>query len=153
MISIFEKPKFKSFINTRQGHERTMLVESLFELLHGKAQNGFELQVELLKTEKLAKWSIITAAPTYYRLTKEVFIKPTTAKGVIKHFELNDLVYNPTPSWDFYKKYRQAIMAMKKQVDKSLSPSNPAFSGFLMMSMPKTTIAIPHAAKTGSKTK
>lgn len=137
MISLFEKPKFKSFINTRQGHERTALAESLFQLLHGNAQDGFELQVNLLKAEKLAKWSIITAAPTYYRLNKEIFIKPTTAKGVIKHFELNGLTYHPTPTWEFYKNYRKAILQMRKQVDKSLSLSNPAFSGFLMMSLPK----------------
>ena len=137
MISLFEKPKFKSFVNTRQGHERKALAQSLYELLHGKQQNGFELQLDLLKQDKLAKWSIITAVPAYYRLDSAVFIKPTTAKGVIKHFELTDLTYSPMPTWDFYKRYSAAIMAMKKHVDPSLTINNPAFCGFLMMSLPQ----------------
>lgn len=72
-----------------------------------------------------------------YRLQDEVFIKPTTAKGVIAHFELEGLDYKPTPSWDFYQRYRDARLEMKQYVDPSLSPNNPAFSGFLMMTMPK----------------
>ena len=137
MISMFEKPKFKSFIGIKNSEERKTLVDSLNMLLHGNAQQGFELQLELLKTDKLAKWSIITAVPAYYNMQDEIFVKPTTAKGVVNYFELSDLTYKPTPSWEFYSRYRKYILAMKKKVDKNLKPNNPAFCGFLMMSLPK----------------
>lgn len=71
----------------------------------------------------------------YYRPDYDVFLKPTTVKNVIATFELEGLKYNPTPSYDFYKTYRQAINEMKKIVDSSLSPNNPSFSGFLMTAM------------------
>ncbi|MDN3640935.1 hypothetical protein QWY82_19205 [Simiduia curdlanivorans] len=137
MISLFEKPKFKSFIGTRNSDELRALVQSAKMMLHGKAESGFELQLDLLKMDKLAKWSIISALPAYYRLQAEIFIKPTTAKGVVNYFELENLAYKPTPSWDFYANYREQLMLMKEKVDESLSPNNPAFSGFLMMSLPK----------------
>jgi len=89
--------------------------------------------VSILATEKLAKWSIISIIPAYYKPTKEVFVKPTTAKGILKHFNIEDLSYKPLPSWGFYKKYRKLMNDAKKEVDPSLSPSNAAFSGFLMM--------------------
>jgi hypothetical protein len=53
----------------------------------------------------------------------------------MQHCEISDLVYNPTPSWEFYLGYRQLINDAKQRVDKRLSPSNAAFSGFLMVSM------------------
>lgn len=137
MISMFEKPKFKSFINTRNSDEKQALCHSLKLMLHGNAQQGFELQVELLKIDKLAKWSIISAVPAYYRLEDEIFVKPTTAKGIVNYYELNDITYKPTPSWEFYEKYRAYILQMKKKVSPELSPNNPAFCGFLMMSLPK----------------
>lgn len=136
MISMFEKPKFKSFINTRNSDEKKTLVDGLKLALHGKQQQGFELQLELLKIDKLAKWSIITAVPAYYRLQEEIFVKPTTAKGIVNYFELEGITYKPTPSWEFYEKYRAYILEMKKHVSPSLSPNNPAFCGFLMMSLP-----------------
>jgi hypothetical protein len=104
-------------------------------MLHGKKQLGFEAMVDILKTGKLAKWSLISIIPAYYSPTKEVFVKPTTAKRVLKHFEIDDPVYKPTPTWDFYKKYRQLINDSKGLVHESLSPSNAAFSGFLMMTV------------------
>ncbi|WGO97038.1 hypothetical protein QFX18_13395 [Saccharophagus degradans] len=136
MISMFEKPKFKSFINTRNSDEKKTLVDGLKLALHGKHQQGFELQLELLKVDKLAKWSIISAVPAYYRLQEEIFVKPTTVKGIVNYFELEGITYKPTPSWEFYEKYRAYILEMKKHVSPSLSPNNPAFCGFLMMSLP-----------------
>jgi hypothetical protein len=91
--------------------------------------------VDILKTGKLAKWSLVSIIPAYYKPTREVFVKPTTAKGILKFFDIKDPVYHPTPSWDFYRKYRQLINDGKKEVSKSLSPSNAAFSGFLMMTV------------------
>jgi len=135
MVSMFEKPKFRDFVNSLNENDKAFLVNGLKEMLHGKQQLGFEAMVDILKTEKLAKWSLITIIPNYYSPTKEVFVKPTTAKGILKHFEMTDPVYKPAPTWDFYHKYRQLINNSKKQVDKSLSSSNAAFSGFLMMSV------------------
>jgi hypothetical protein len=135
MVSMFEKPKFRDFCGRLDQMQKGYLVDSLIEFLHGEQQVGFEGMVELLKTEKIAKWSLLTIIPTYYHPKREVFVKPTTAKGVIAHFDVPDLVYKPRPSWEFYIGYRKLINQSKKEVDKSLSPSNAAFSGFLMMSM------------------
>lgn len=136
MISLFEKPKFKGFINTAIGDERKVLVDSLYEILHGKASIGFSLQCDLLKRDKLAKWTLVSAVPAYYRLHDEIFMKPNTVKGIIAHFELPDLLYKPSPSWAFYQNYRAQILQMKTHVDTNLKPNNPAFCGFLMMSLP-----------------
>ena len=89
--------------------------------------------LDLLKSGKLAKWSLMTVCQTYFHPQRDVFIKPTTVKGVIEYFELENLHYKPTPSWAFYEAYRTAFHEMKFKVDKSLSPTNPAFSGFLWM--------------------
>ena len=133
MVSMFEKPKLKGFVQRLNNDEKAFLVNALSQILHGKQQAGFEAMVSILATEKLAKWSIISIIPAYYKPTKEVFVKPTTAKGILNHFNIEDPIYKPLPSWDFYKKYRKMINEAKKEVDPSLSPSNAAFSGFLMM--------------------
>lgn len=135
MVSMFEKPKFRDFCGRLDAMQKGYLVDSLIELLHGNQRVGFEAMVELLKTEKIAKWSLLTIIPTYYHPDTEVFVKPTTAKGVIAHFEVPDLVYKPQPTWEFYQSYRDLINAYKTMVDVRLSPSNAAFSGFLMMSL------------------
>lgn len=135
MVSMFEKPKFKDFVNRLNDSDKAFLVESLSQLLHGKQQLGFEGLVDILRTEKLAKWSLVSIIPAYYSPTKEVFVKPTTAKRVLSHFDVTDPIYKPAPTWDFYKKYRKLINDAKKSVDSNLSPSNAAFSGFLMMSV------------------
>ena len=135
MVSRFEKPRFRDFVNRLNADEKAFLVESLRQLLHGEQQTGLTAMVDLLKTDKLAKWSLVTIIPAYYAPNDEVFVKPTTAKGVIRHFEVEDLIYKPVPSWEFYRQYRRLINSAKGLVDKSLSPSNAAFTGFLMMSM------------------
>jgi hypothetical protein len=135
MVSMFEKPKFRDFVKGMGMNDKAFMVNALSRLLHGKQQLGFEALVDLLKTEKLAKWSLVSIIPAYYAPDTEVFVKPTTAKGVIKYFEVDDLVYHPTPSWDFYQGYRSLINDAKTRVDSRLSPSNAAFSGFLMMAM------------------
>lgn len=135
MVSMFEKPKFKNFVKSLPGGDVDRLSEAFYEQLHGKHQQGFEQVLNLLRRQKLAKWSLISILPNYVYPTQEVFVKPTTAKGVIAHFELDDVVYKPQPTWDFYQKYKAHILAMKQHVDPTLSSSNAAFSGFLMMSM------------------
>ena len=136
MVSVFEKMKFRDSIYRLSDMDKQLLADGLYQRLHGNAQQGFDKMLSVLKPEKLAKWSLITVCPAYFRPTEEVFVKPTTAKGVVNYFELEPLKYHPTPTWAFYEGYKNAINTMKLKVDSNLSPSNPAFSGFLMMSLP-----------------
>ena len=135
LISVFEKPKFRDFIRSLPPNDKKGLAQGLGELLHGNEQLGFETVLEVLRSGKLAKWSLMTICQTYYRPQVEVFVKPTTVKGIIEYFEIKNLHYTPTPTWSFYDDYRKLINEMKTHVDASLSPYNVAFSGFLMRSM------------------
>ena len=135
MVSLFEKPKFRDYANSLPPKSKQLFTSGLEEILHGKEQQGFETMLDVLKSGKLAKWSLMTICQAYFRPEFDVFIKPTTAKGAIEYFEMKDLQYKPTPTWAFYDAYRSAINEMKSKVDASLSPSNAAFSGFLMMTM------------------
>src|SRR5215211_6524288 len=131
IISVFEKPRFRDFANDLPTVRMRLLAGGLEELLHRREPAGFETILDLLKSRNLAKWSLMTVCQTYYHPQRDVFIKPTTVKGVIDYFELENLHYKPTPTWAFYEAYRAAFLEMKSKVDKSLSPTNPAFSGFL----------------------
>ncbi len=134
MISVFEKPRFKDYVTSLDTNELLPLTEGLKDFIHGNQRQGFESMVNALKYAKLAKWSLITLIPNYFAPNDEVFLKPTTVKGVIKQFELEPLQYKPTPTWEFYDWYRQQIAAMKAEIIDTLKPNNAAFCGFLMMS-------------------
>ena len=129
MVSVFEKPKFRDYALALAPDHKRRLADGLFSVCYGNEQQGFEEMVDILAEGKLAKWTLMTVCQAYFRPDFEVFIKPTTAKGVIKTFELENLQYKPRPSWAFYNHYRQAINQMKSLVDPALSPSNAAFSG------------------------
>ena len=135
IISVFEKPRFRDFAGALPPHEKETLSTGLEQLLHRNEQTGFEIVLDLLKSGKLAKWSLMTVCQTYYHPQRDVFVKPTTVKGVIEFFELEHLQYRPTPSWGFYESYRSAFYDMKSRVHPSLSPTNAAFSGFLWMTV------------------
>ena len=135
MVSMFEKPKFKEFAKTLTGEERELMMDALQARLHGDEQQGFELMVDIMLTRKLAKWSLISICPLYFEPQREVFVKPTTVKKIIEILELEKLQYSPLPTWEFYSVFRDTINEMKTKVDKSLSPNNAAFTGFLMMSL------------------
>lgn len=135
IISVFEKPKFRDFADALSPQEKGFLSDGMEQLLHGNEQTGFEMILDLLQNRKLAKWALMTVCQTYYHPQRDVFVKPTTVKGVIEYFELENLQYRPTPSWAFYEAYRSAFHAMKSKVDRSLSPTNAAFSGFLWMTV------------------
>ena len=135
IISVFEKPRCRDFATGLSPQEREFLSTGLEQVLHGNEQTGFEMMLDLLKNEKLAKWSLMTVCQTYFHPQRDVFIKPTTVKGVIDYFELENLQYKPTPSWSLYDGYRSAFHQMKSKVDPALSPTNPAFSGFLWMTI------------------
>ncbi len=135
MVSMFEKPKFRDAIKVLPEKELKSLSNGLKNFLHGNQQKGFETINDVLRPLKLAKWSLVTIIPNYYYPHTEVFVKPTTAKGVIEYFELEDLTYKPAPTWEFYQGYRDAVLDMKNQVNPSIAPNNAAFGGFLMVSM------------------
>ena len=135
MVSMFEKPKFKDFVKSLNPDEKELLVNGLKNQLHGEEQEGFEIMLEFLRSRRLAKWPLMTACPVYFRPQAEVFVKPTTVKGVIEFFELKSLQYKPAPTWAFYEEYRSIIKEMKSNLDPCLYPNNAAFSGFLMMSL------------------
>jgi len=135
MVSVFEKPKFKEFAIALAPKDKNRLAKGLQEMLHGNQQQGFENVVDILKTGKMAKWTLLTICPLYFRPYDEIFVKPTTAKGIIAHFELESLQYKATPSWEFYAEFRRQILEMKANVDSRLSPNNAAFTGFLMMTL------------------
>ncbi len=133
MISIFEKPKFKEFVFALSPEDKVLLAGGLNRFLYGKEQQGFEILLDVLSSGKLAKWSLITVFAAYFRPDFDVLVKPNTTKGILQALQLDELVYKPRPSWDFYKSYREIINEMKNHVDPSLSPNNAAFCGFLMI--------------------
>src|SRR5215207_922825 len=135
IVSVFEKARFRDFVSMLSFEDKNLLSSGMEELLHGNEQTGFETILELLKRGKLAKWPLMTVCQTYFHPQRDVFIKPTTVKGVIQYFELEDLHYRPTPTWAFYEAYRSTFQEMKSKVNASLAPTNPAFSGFLLMSI------------------
>ena len=57
---------------------------------------------------------LISAVPFYFAPNREAFVKPSTAKGIVSVLEVEGLHYAPTPSWDFYKGYRDLIAEIKK---------------------------------------
>lgn len=133
MVSLFEKPKFRDFTKSMAVEQKDGLAHGLYEFLHGNQQMGFEMMVEILAEVKLAKWTLVTVYGAYFDPEVEVFVKPTTTKNMLKHFEINDIVYKPRPSWEFYSKYRDYINELKDKADDRLYTSNAAFLGFLMM--------------------
>ena len=135
LVSLFDKLKFRDMKDSLTSYEKDMLSIEIYELLHGNQKNGFEGLVEFLSQYNLAKWTIISVILYYNNRQKEYFIKPTTTKNVIKYFEIKDLVYKPTPSFEFYDSYKKVLNEMKKNVDKSLHPDNAAFTGFLRIGM------------------
>ena len=135
LVSIFEKPKFRDIVKVMSVNEKEHLSHGLKEFLHGNQEFGFNMMSGLLTQYKLAKWPLLTVCPVYFSPNEEVFVKPTTAKGVIAHFELEGLKYSPTPSFEFYRAYREQINMMKEEVNASLRVDNAGFCGFLMMSM------------------
>ncbi|MDH3693875.1 MAG: hypothetical protein OER96_04820 [Gammaproteobacteria bacterium] len=58
MVSMFEKPKFKSMVTNLTTKDKETIAESLYELLHGKEKTGFEPFLSELQKRKLAKWTL-----------------------------------------------------------------------------------------------
>lgn len=136
MVSRFEKPKFRDFIGSLNSHEKEHLAFAFEMRLFGrKKRDGFEEILGMLSHHRIAKWAVISVVPFYFAPTREAFVKPTTAKGILDYLEVEGLQYRPTPSWEFYRGYQKLLGQVKKEVSPSLSPNNAALSGFLMSSM------------------
>jgi hypothetical protein len=134
VISVFEKARFRDFAFGLSSADKKFLSSGLEELLHGREQAGFESVLGWLQSARLGKWSLMTVCQTYYHPQKDVLVKPNTVKNIIAYFELRHLQYKPAPSWAFYAQYRSTLHEMKSNVDASLSPTNAAFSWFLLLS-------------------
>lgn len=136
MVSRFEKPKFRDFINSLNSQEKQALADTMEKRLYGRQkQRGFDEFLGMLSHHKVAKWAVISVVPFYFSPRKEAFVKPTTAKGILAYLEVTDLEYKPTPSWAFYRGYLHLLAEIKQEVVPSLSPNNAALTGFLMTSI------------------
>ncbi|HRX42278.1 MAG TPA: hypothetical protein P5315_05840 [Clostridia bacterium] len=133
IVSVFEKAKFRDFSRIMSVDQKLRLITGLYERLHGDPKKGFDEMKEVLLEDSLAKWPLLTVIPYYYDNQNEIFIKPTTVKNVIRIFELEGVVYNSKPDYEFYESYRKEFMKMKEIVEPEVAPENGAFSGFLMM--------------------
>lgn len=134
-VSLFDKLKLKDALATLNSYEKDMLSIEIYELLYGNKKDGFEGLVEFLAQYKLAKWTILSVVPYCINRHQDYFIKPTTTKNIIKVFELEDLIYKPKPSFEFYEKYTKALDKMKSSIHKSLSPDNVGFTAFLKVAI------------------
>ena len=133
MVSRFEKPPFRAFLNALSSKDKRHLAEAFRKRLFGRKESeGFEEIVDLLERYKLARWTLVSAVPFYFAPAKEAFVKPSTARRIVAFLDMEELRYNPRPDWEFYVGYRKLVLDIKKKVDPSLTPNNAATTGFLM---------------------
>lgn len=144
MVSRFEKPPFRAFLEALTSADKKALAYAVEQRLFGRKQHGFEALVDMHQQFKIAKWAIISAVPFYASARREVFVKPTTAKGILALLEVDNLHYSATPSWEFYRGYQGLIAEIKKHISPSLAPNNAALTGFLMMSLRRDTAPATH---------
>lgn len=136
MVSVFEKMRFRDFLGDLDKTEKIEFLEAISELIHGNEKVGFNSLISILTPYKLAKWPIITAWRAYYNSDYDVFVKPTTVKKILSYLEIKDIKYTPRVNYGFYKRYRDYLNKMKVEIKtESLKPNNPAFSGFLMLTI------------------
>jgi hypothetical protein len=135
MVSRFEKPPFRTFTESLDSDGQKAFASAVEKRLHGAKQRGFEEMLAMLTPHKIAKWAVMSVVPFYHAPRREAFVKPTTAKGILRILEVTDLHYHASPSWAFYKGYQALLTTLKKEVSPALSPNNAAFTGFLMMQL------------------
>jgi len=61
MVSRFEKPPFRQFIDSLGTDDREALAFAVEQRLFGRKQKGFETIVGMLSHHKLAKWAVVSA--------------------------------------------------------------------------------------------
>jgi len=135
LVSVFEKMRFRDLIKTLNNVEKEQIAKAMYHMLFGEYAKGFAMYLHVLSRDKIGKWPILTIIPYYFSPNKEIFVKPTTVKNIIRVFELEGIVYQSQPSYAFYKAYRDVFLELKAQASPDLAPDNGAFSGFLMMAM------------------
>lgn len=137
LVSVFEKTKFKGESKGMSVDEKNQLVEGLYDFLYVDQEAGFEKQIDVLNRYKMAKWPILTVLGVYLNPEEEVLVKPTTVKGILKYFEVEDFKYTSKANYGFYKDYRTLINRIKAKAGEQLDIDNAAFCGFLMMTIQK----------------
>lgn len=135
LVSYFEKPKVKQMVSSMSDIKKDIFAISLHESLFGDVQEGIEGLVDVLLGYSLAKWSLVTLVMYYYHREKEYFIKPTTTKNILKYFDAKTPIYKPTPSFEFYKEYKEFLNSLKKRAPSDIK-DNAAFTGLFMMVIP-----------------
>lgn len=135
LVSVFEKVKFKDVVKMLSESEKEALAKGIYESLYGSKEAGMGLMIAILAPYKMAKWPILTVLGAYHNAYEEVFIKPTTAKMVLNYFGVTEFKYSPKASYDFYRQYKAFINDLKAQSDPRLHLDNPAYSGFLMITI------------------
>jgi len=135
LVSVFEKTAFRNESKVMTAQEKFDLVQGAYEFLYGDQETGFNKQVNVLAKYKLAKWPILTVLGLYMHPDYEVLVKPTTVKGILKYFEVEDFKYTSKANYEFYKEYRGLVNEIKEKASEHLNIDNAAFCGFLMMSI------------------
>ncbi|MBN4059840.1 hypothetical protein JYT80_00715, partial [bacterium AH-315-I11] len=72
MVSLFEKPKFRDLLKTLTDKQKKKLSNGLRNFLHGNQEKGFNDMLDILRSGKLAKWSLMTIIPNYYYPNEEI---------------------------------------------------------------------------------
>lgn len=135
MISLFDKPKFRDYIRGLHEDSVSNLIGHMQAFFYGDEDQGFTGMVAQLHRDKMAKWSILTLGPVLLRPDRDVFVKPTTAKGIIELLDVKNIKYQTYPTYEFYRGFRELIMEIKTTMHKPVSDNNAAITGFLMMAM------------------
>ena len=136
MVSRFEKAPFRDCIASLDSKEKAALAGAFEKRLVGRnRKQGFEEIVGFLARYKLARWSLVSALPFYLAPTRDVFVKPTTAKKIVAELEVEGLVYRPRPDWSFYDGFRRVIRDVGRELDPSLTRNNAAITGLLVFSL------------------
>ncbi len=137
LVSVFEKTQFRNDAKIMSEMEKKAISQGIYEFLYGNQGAGFETIAEILASYKLAKWPILTVLGVYKDPGYEVLVKPTTVKGILKYFEVEDFAYTSKPNYAFYTSYRDFINRIKSRAETHLNVDNAAFCGFLMMTIKK----------------
>jgi len=135
LVSVFEKTKFRNEAKVMTSEEKEILVKGLYEFLYVDQELGFNKQISVLIKYKMAKWPILTVLGLYMDPDTEVLVKPTTVKGILSYFEVDEFKYTSKANFEFYDQYRQLINEIKVEASEHLKIDNAAFCGFLMMSI------------------
>lgn len=124
VISFYDKMKLRDSFKKMGIYEKDMFSIALYDLLYGNKKDGYDDISQLLSQYNLAKWTLISLIPYYMDRANEYFVKPTTTKNIISYLELENLIYKPKPTYEFYEEYKKALNEVKTKVNKSLKNEN-----------------------------